>query len=126
MRHQLTSNDVADILRTAEVRWMFSALRKRLPDNMRLTWKMRFMARAVTLQRYWNSLYNHPDQRILRGERYLERVPYATRLSRYDELAESVVQLAEHGAFGDEFLECEPDCECVVCAFRSLLKEKQS
>lgn len=51
----MTSEDVATIYRMAERRWLFTAMRKRLHDRDRETWKHRFVARAISLIHTWRS-----------------------------------------------------------------------
>ena len=46
------------------------------------------------------------------------------RIERYREIVESVIELAEEGAFG-ELLTCEADCECVICECRKLIGESK-
>lgn len=50
----MTSQELAEIYDRAESRWMTCALRSRLDDSERMTWKMRFCARAVTLLSRWH------------------------------------------------------------------------
>ena len=49
----LTSADLVTVLHGAERRWFHSALRARVCERMRLLWKERFMARAVSLLALW-------------------------------------------------------------------------
>lgn len=52
-RRPPTSADLAKVLDEANFRWFETALRRRLPDGDREAWKLRFMARAVSLTAYW-------------------------------------------------------------------------
>lgn len=45
----MTSQELAEVAEAAERRWFSTALRVRLFDHERMTWKRRFMARAVSL-----------------------------------------------------------------------------
>ena len=56
---------------------------------------------------------------ITQGELELAGIP--VKLERFTNLGESVIQLAEEGAFGELFETCEDDCDCVVCELRVLL-----
>lgn len=51
-----TSARAARVYAEAEERWFRSALRRRIPDCQRQTWRRRFCARAVTLTAFWRTL----------------------------------------------------------------------
>lgn len=48
-----TSEDLARAMEKANRRWLNTALRVRLYDHERQTWKDRYMARAVSLAAFW-------------------------------------------------------------------------
>lgn len=49
----LTSADLARVAEVAGWQWFRGALRRRLHDGDRMTWRMRFEARAVSLFAFW-------------------------------------------------------------------------